>query len=135
MQAKGGCYCGAVRYEIDGDPIFQAQCHCRECQYYSGGQPNMVIGVAADHFTLVSGDLASFTRTDIDNPATREFCKTCGVSMWTKVASMPGAHLIKAGTLDDPAVFGPAQMAIFMCDAQAYHPKPDGLPAFDKVPG
>ena len=46
-----------------------------------------------------------------------------------------GAYLLKAGTLDNPADFGMAQMAIYMCDAQPFHAKPEGIPVFDKAPG
>jgi hypothetical protein len=31
--------CGVVRYEGTGDPVFMGACHCRECQYVSGGAP------------------------------------------------------------------------------------------------
>jgi hypothetical protein len=41
MKPEGGCYCGAVRYVAEGDPVMRAQCHCRECQYITGGAPNM----------------------------------------------------------------------------------------------
>ena len=35
----GGCQCGAVRYAITAEPLTAATCHCRDCQYASGGGP------------------------------------------------------------------------------------------------
>ena len=32
MVIEGGCYCGALRYRAEGEPVFAGQCHCRECQ-------------------------------------------------------------------------------------------------------
>ncbi|HVZ30495.1 MAG TPA: GFA family protein, partial [Asticcacaulis sp.] len=32
----GGCACGAVRYEIAGEPVFSNHCQCRDCQRKSG---------------------------------------------------------------------------------------------------
>ena len=32
----GGCACGAVRYEISGEPMFMNDCQCRDCQRKSG---------------------------------------------------------------------------------------------------
>ena len=32
----GGCACGAIRYEISGEPMFSNDCQCRDCQHKSG---------------------------------------------------------------------------------------------------
>ena len=48
---------------------------------------------------------------------------------------MPGAVLLKVGTLDDPSVFGAPQMAIFTIDEQSYHRVPEGVPTFERLPG
>src|SRR5262245_23306339 len=32
----GGCHCGAVRYEIMGEPIVHALCHCTDCRRHAG---------------------------------------------------------------------------------------------------
>ena len=135
MKAEGGCYCGKVRFEVAGDVIFKGQCHCRECQYYSGGQPNMVFGVPGNAFKLVSGAPGKFSRSDLEAPVTRSFCSSCGTPLWSESPYMPGAYLLKAGTLDNPADFGAAEMAIYMCDALPFHAKPEGIPVFDKAPG
>jgi hypothetical protein len=132
---EGGCYCGAIRYEIDGDAIFKAECHCRECQYISGGGPNFVMGVPEANFRYTKGTSAKFTRDDIDNPVTREFCGNCGTPILTRSPGAPGAVILKVGSLDEPADFGMPQVAIYMCDAQPFHTVPEGVAKFDKVPG
>jgi len=135
MDLEGGCYCGAVRYQAKGDAIFSGQCHCRECQYISGGHPNVVMGMPAPGFTYTKGSPKGFSRSDIENPVTREFCADCGTHLLTKTSKMPGAVLIKVGTLDDPSVFGGPQMAIFTIDKQSFHHLPEGVPAFERLPG
>ena len=43
MKISGGCYCRNIRYEINSEPETSFQCHCRECQYITGGNPNIVM--------------------------------------------------------------------------------------------
>jgi hypothetical protein len=135
MNLKGGCYCGALRYEASGDPMFKGQCHCRECQYISGGQPNVVMAMPESGFSFTKGTPKQFRRADLSDPVTREFCADCGTHILAKSARLPGALILKVGTLDDPGVFEGPQMAIWLVDKQSFHHVPEGLPAFERTPG
>jgi len=133
MELTGGCYCGAVRYEAEGEPSLRAQCHCRECQYITGGGPNYFMMMPADGFRYTQGSPASFTRGDIPNPVTREFCDTCGTHLITRVPGF-SAVVLKVGGLDDPARYEGPQAAIFTIDRQPFHLVPEGLKAFERTP-
>ena len=135
MEIEGGCYCGAVKYKGSGDPVFKGQCHCRECQYTSGGAPNMVLGMPADGFSFTSGEPKAFSRDDLDNAVSREFCANCGTHLLSRSPQLPGVVLLKVGTLDDPSAFGQPDMAIYMCDKQSFHQVPEGVATFDRMPG
>ena len=78
MKLGGGCYCGSVRFVAEGDLMFKGQCHCRECQYISGGGPNYLMLMPVKGFRYSKGAPKKFSRTDIDNAVTREFCSDCG---------------------------------------------------------
>jgi hypothetical protein len=75
----------------------------------------------------------AFTRRDLAQPVTREFCETCG----THIASRrPGlnAVILKVGTLDDPSLFGAPQMAIYAVDRQPFHVISDDMPIYERLP-
>jgi hypothetical protein len=135
MRLEGGCYCKAVRYEVTADPIFKVQCHCRECQYVSGGSPNVTMAVPEAGFAYTKGTPKAFRRSDLEAPVTREFCGECGTQILSRAPGVPGAVLLKVGTFDDPKAFGAPQMAIYTIDAQPFHHVPEGIPTFERTPG
>lgn len=135
MKVEGRCYCGELRYEVEGDALFKAQCHCRECQYISGGSPNVTMGMPEATFKYTKGAPKAFKRTDIDPSVTREFCGNCGTSMLSRAPGAPGLVLLKVGTMDDPRQFEGPQVAIYTCEAQDFHMIPEGVAAFEKFPG
>lgn len=134
MKLEGGCYCGAVRFVAEGEPIMKAQCHCRECQYFTGGAPNLVIGMSVDGFSYTKGAPAEFKRPDLANGVTRQFCPNCGTPLGTRAPSFPGM-IIKVGVLDDPSAFEGPQIVINLIDRQVFHHVPEGVPAFERFPG
>jgi hypothetical protein len=131
----GHCYCGAVRYEISAAPVLNAQCHCRECQYISGGSPNVFLGIPEQAFRYTAGKPKTYRRADLSNPVSRDFCAECGTHLLTRAPSVPGMVILKRGTLDDPAAFGNPQMAIFTCDRQPFHHIAQDVQAFERLPG
>jgi hypothetical protein len=135
MRIEGGCYCGALRFAAEGQPLFKGQCHCRECQYFSGGHPNAVMGMPATGFAYTKGSPKAYRRGDLPSPVTREFCGECGTHVLTRAPTLPAAVLLKVGTFDDPGVYGGPQMVIFTIDQQAFHHVPPGVPTFERLPG
>lgn len=132
MKFQGGCYCGKVRYEAEGEPMLKAQCHCRECQYITGGAPNMFMLMKPDEFRYTKGTPKQFTRSDLETPVTREFCPDCGTHLVTRPPRP--IIVVKVGTLDDPKLFGGPNMAIYTIDRQPFHQIAEGLPTFERLP-
>ena len=100
---QGGCRCGAVRYEVTSEPMAVMNCHCRDCQYASGGGFSTVAVVPAAAFKLTKGTPRRFSvKGDSGSDVTRSFCETCGTPMFSEP---PGDAIwvVKAGTLADPS--------------------------------
>ena len=75
---RGGCLCGAVRYEAEGEPVVVAHCHCEDCQRRSGAGHSTGAMFAADRFRL-TGQVAEYKlMSDNGNEVTRVFCPACG---------------------------------------------------------
>ncbi len=134
MRFEGGCYCKAVRYVADGEPMMRAQCHCRECQYLTGGAQNVFMAMPTAGFTYVKGQPKTFTRSDIERPVTREFCGDCGTPLTARSPGFP-AVILKVGSLDNPAEYGKPDIAIYTIDRQPFHCIADGMPTFERLPG
>jgi hypothetical protein len=49
--------------------------------------------------------------------------------------SLAVAVMLKVGTLDDPAVFGGPDIAIFTCDKQDFHHVAESVASFERMPG
>jgi len=134
MKIEGQCYCGKVRYEVNGDPVIKAQCHCRECQYFTGGHANVVMAVPEETVQYTGESPRVYRRTDLDDPVSRDFCPECGTQLISRSPKLPGMALIKVGTLNHPEVFGMPEIAIHTLDKQVFHAIPADITQFDRYP-
>src|SRR5215218_1541367 len=86
----GGCLCKGIRYEFSNDPLMTVSCYCRDCQHVTGSLFTTVSAIPRAAFRLLSEDLGSFTVTAASGRGvTREFCKVCGSSLFTKAEMVP----------------------------------------------
>lgn len=116
---SGGCMCGRVRYEVSAEPIAFMLCHCRECQYVSGGEPAASVVVPRAAFALKQGEVKSFTSTgETGGTVTREFCPECGTALFAELGSNPQLFVVKAGSMDDASWLKPTA---FLWKKSAHH--------------
>lgn len=121
-KVTGGCACGAVRFGFYEPLVFKAACHCRACQYTSGGGPAYLVGVAKHQFRITRGHPAEFaTLSDAGNLVTRVFCVTCGTHLYSFSDMSPGVCSVKVGALDEPGKFKP-RLHLWTSEAQPWHP-------------
>ncbi len=102
---SGSCLCGAVSYEITGDPGQFWHCHCTRCRKATGTGHASNIIMKPDTVDWLSGNdvLNCFKVPDAERFAT-VFCSKCG-SLMPRVAPDLSIAVIPAGTLDnDPGI-------------------------------
>ena len=104
MSMTGRCLCGEVSYEITGELVATAVCHCDHCQRQSGGAFSVNLVVLESQLAL-SGTLTTYGDCGDDGGDTvyvrRRFCGTCGSPIVSEVNEPAGIAIVKAGTLDD----------------------------------
>lgn len=129
----GGCTCGAIRYEISGEPMFQNHCQCRDCQLRSGtghgsylAFPRAAVNLQGEgkHWDIVA---------DSGKMKTHSFCPTCGSPVYLTVAAVPDAFIVHAGSLDDPSRFKP-QAVTYTVRGYAWDHLDPAVQKFDKMP-
>jgi hypothetical protein len=101
----GGCLCGNVRYEYDGEVGSANDCHCADCRRCTGSAFGIGVRVESRRFRVLSGSPKGFTKMgDSGNYLTRYFCSECGSPLCTSSPRHPDIFYVKAGCLDDASL-------------------------------
>ena len=100
----GGCFCGAVRYRVEGAPLDAAYCHCRMCQRTTGA-PVVAWGSWPRERFSWRGSEPRILRSS--EQAVRRFCGECGTQVLFWTADAPALVDVNLATLDDPARIRP----------------------------
>lgn len=100
---KGGCLCGAVRFEIAGKPLFMSYCHCSRCRKTSGAFAAIVMVRKAD-FSLLSGETAIRQYAEDGFQHVRSFCGACGSALGELLGEHDTFPVAATALDDDPGV-------------------------------
>ena len=120
---RGGCLCGAVRYEVQGPLRPVVACHCDMCRRTSG---HFAAATAARRDAIVLRQERGLRWYDSSPAARRGFCQFCGSNLFW--APNDGSRFsIMAGTLDKPTGLAIA-VHIFVNEAGDYYRIADGVP-------
>lgn len=128
---SGGCQCGAVRYQAEGDPLHNALCHCADCRASSGAPVVGWIAYKEGQVTVLSGDLTTY---EGKTGSLRQFCPKCGTGLFFRNEDvLPGIVDVQSATLDNPDD-APPQIQIQCAERIAWMQDLSGLPEFERFP-
>ncbi|WP_447796908.1 GFA family protein [Pseudomonas moraviensis] len=86
----GGCLCGAVRFQVTGEPYRVGLCHCLDCRKVHGALFHASAIFPQDAVTI-TGETHDYQR--------RHFCPRCGSSVFNRSGDEVEVNL---GALDAP---------------------------------
>ena len=101
----GGCQCGAVRYQAEGEPHYQVLCHCSDCRASAGAPAVGWTAFASDQVIVTQGIPKVYVGK---TGSQRHFCPDCGTGLlFTNEATLPGITDVQTATLDSAAAEKP----------------------------
>lgn len=130
MSITGRCHCGDIRYEVAGDPLHHALCHCMDCRR-SAGAPTVAWALFAEDAVSIAGQPRIHASSENGR---RHFCPRCGAGLfYTNAAVFPGMIDVQSATLDDPDAF-PLQAQIQTAERIGWMAHAHELPQFERYP-
>ena len=127
----GHCHCGAIRYEVAGEPLNHALGHCSDCRRHAGAQ---MVGWAmfpAKALSVTSGEPRIYRSSEHGR---RHFCGDCGTGLfYVNEEMLPDLVDIQSGTFDEPERL-PAEAHIQVAERIGWMKDAHALPEFERYP-
>ncbi len=125
---RGGCYCGAVKFEYRQPNKSIINCHCNMCRSLSGAAYTTWVSVPIEHFRYSQGE-DQLTSYSVSLNVAKRFCHICGTAVSYRDARSPELVGIPAGVIHSPLGQG-ATAHYFVSDRASWSHINDGLPQF-----
>ncbi len=130
---KGSCLCGAVKYQVTGEPQRFYYCYCSRCRKVTGTEhaSNLFLQPAALKWFSGEEQIRVFKVPEALR-FTNSFCAICG-SRLPRQGKDSDVVIIPAGSLDDAAPIKP-QARIFFGSRASWSCIEGELPAYAELP-
>ena len=125
MIYRGGCHCGAVRFEVEApERLTVLDCNCTLCSMT--GFLHLI--VPKSRFRLLQGEEDLTTYRFNTGVAQHRFCRTCGIKSFYIPRSNPDGIDVNVRCLDEP----PKEMAVEPFDGREWEKHGASLAALSK---
>jgi hypothetical protein len=131
MATTGGCHCGAIRYEAEGQALTHALCHCTDCRRHAGAPMVGWTMYKLDAVKVTKGTPKVYASSEHGR---RHFCPDCGTGLFfTNEKILPGIIDVQSATYDNPDAV-PARAHIQVADRISWMERAHELPVFERYP-
>jgi hypothetical protein len=104
ISREGGCFCGAVRFRVEGDASMLAMCHCSMCRRVSGA-PAVAWAMFSQEQVTITGTPAHHASSP---GVERGHCAQCGTTLSFTADFLPGLIDLTVASFDAPESLPPA---------------------------
>lgn len=130
--ATGQCLCGALRFELRGQRLWVAHCHCHSCRRNTGSAVATFVGYRKEQLDYTRGERSFY---ESSAGVRRGFCADCGTPMTYESDRCPDEVHLYVSTLDEPGEY-PPQVHVFFAERIPWMELSDNLPRYEGlVPG
>jgi hypothetical protein len=134
LPLRGGCLCGAIRYEIDAAPGVSEYCHCSTCRKANGSAFSVNMVVPTQALAIVAGEAHLSDYASSTNRIKR-FCAICGSHLFIRRVGNDQMTVVTLGSLDDDVRIQPPARHVFVASKAPWHMIAGELPRYRIYPG
>ena len=121
-----------MRYEIEGEAVHHAICHCGDCRASSGAPMVAWLAVGEEQLRVTAGEVTAYTGK---TGSERQFCARCGTGMFFRNQQfLPGLVDVQSATLDDSAQVAPGAQ-VQCAERLPWVTRLTEMPEFERYPG
>ena len=102
MILGGRCECGSVRYTVEDEFLYAANCHCSRCRAATGSAFKPFAGIEREKLRVTDGEDNLLVVGEATLNDTR--CRTCGSLLFSVVRDGEYVHVALGSLVDAPSI-------------------------------